>query len=39
VIVPFTADTVPIIDIAGRRMVLDPVGMLGVEALLARAKG
>lgn len=39
VIVPFTADSVPVIDIAGGRMVLDPVGILDVAALLARAKG
>jgi 16S rRNA processing protein RimM len=39
VMVPFTADTVPVIDIARGRIVLDPKGVFDVDALLARAKG
>jgi 16S rRNA processing protein RimM len=39
VMVPFTSDTVPVIDIAGGRIVLDPQGVFDAEALPARAKG
>jgi 16S rRNA processing protein RimM len=39
VMVPFTADTVPVIDVAGGRIVLDPEGGFDVDVLLARAKG
>jgi 16S rRNA processing protein RimM len=39
VMVPFTSNTVPIIDIAGGRIVLDPQGVFDAEALPARAKG
>jgi len=38
VMVPFSADAVPVIDITGRRMVLDPQGVFDVDALLPRAK-
>lgn len=39
VMVPFSAETVPVIDIAGGRIVLNPEGMWDVDALPARAKG
>jgi 16S rRNA processing protein RimM len=39
VMVPFTADTVPVINIAGGRIVLDPKGVFDVGALPAHAKG
>jgi 16S rRNA processing protein RimM len=39
VMVPFTSDTVPVIDVAGRRIVLDPEGVLDVDAMPEGAKG
>ena len=39
VMVPFTADTVPVIDMTGGRIVLEPEGVFDVDALLVRAKG
>jgi 16S rRNA processing protein RimM len=38
VMVPFTADTVPAIDMARRRMVVDLQGMFDADALLRQAR-
>jgi 16S rRNA processing protein RimM len=39
VMVPFESDTVPVIDIAGGRIVLNPGGLFDIDALPERAKG
>ncbi|MBO0756793.1 MAG: ribosome maturation factor RimM [Bradyrhizobiaceae bacterium] len=39
VMVPFTSETVPVIDITGGRIVLVAEGMLDIDVLLTRAKG
>jgi 16S rRNA processing protein RimM len=39
VMVPFTADTVPLVDVARGRIVLDTEGVFDVGVLLALAKG